>query len=886
MNKKSYEIAFRLGAKMDSSLRTAFATANKNMSQMNRNSGSLSRSTGTLTRSMSTLTGAVGSVAPAMGNMVRSVSGGVMNGLIAPFRSAIGMVKQYAGALGLLSGGALAASGMNRLSAIENAQTSLTVMMGDAGKAKKFMDEVLAFAKTTPFAFPDLAETSRNLIAFGMDEAKVVPTMKAIGDAAAASGKGSEGLRQIASAFGAMQVSGTLSLGEMNRLMDAGIPALKIMANETGISVDRLKKLISKGMFESEESIDILVKGMQEGTKGIAGQTAAMAGIMEETKKNWTGSVDSMKSSISSTMAKIMEPAKPHIQAAMAWFGTTFSKLPPIVFKIVDTVKPAFERIGTFAKNTGGFISGVFNSFKGGVGTINGILSFQKMGLSKEQADVAVKVIQTVKQNYKDLFTKTGEYAPIVFSAIKGTFSKIGPFISKSANGFKAYSDKVRELVSVIAPYIKTGLGAVIGVVKDVVSKIAAFWNDNGAEIIQAVKNVVKVIGGIFKVLAPVVLFVIKMIWQNVQGVIQGGLNVILGLVKVFSSLFTGNWKGLWEGVKQLLGGAVEFLWNLWNLMMMGRLVKGAAMLVKTIAGFFKGLGPKLATNVQYYYHLFMDKFYQIGIGILRTIASSVGKIIGVARNAITNFVTIFQTARTFGVNIFMSIVSAVRGLFVNAFGFIRNTVSNIVGAVLARVSGFITSIQGFMVGLWGNITNVFGMIRTAITSPFQALTGIVSGVVDSVTSLVSGLFNGMTAAGRGAINTLVVAANAMIGGINKINFKVPDWVPKIGGQQIGFSLSKIPMLAKGGVTTGPTLAMIGEGAEQEAVLPLSKLNALLNPQKGNDNSGNQYVYNPIYQIHGNASKEDIQEVDRDSRRDFDRWIREKEEDDDRLSFA
>ncbi|GAK06032.1 phage tail length tape-measure protein [Geomicrobium sp. JCM 19037] len=80
--------------------------------------------------------------------------------------------------MGLLSAGALASSGMGRLSAIENAGVSLEVMMGDAQRAQGFLDDVLAFARTTPFAFPDLAETSRNLVAFGMDEANVIPTMQ------------------------------------------------------------------------------------------------------------------------------------------------------------------------------------------------------------------------------------------------------------------------------------------------------------------------------------------------------------------------------------------------------------------------------------------------------------------------------------------------------------------------------------------------------------------------------------------------------------------------------------------------------------------------------------------------------------------------------------
>lgn len=292
-------------------------------------------------RMATSIKSSLGGISPSVDSLTRRISSGVTNGIIAPFRSAIGMVKQYAGVLGLLSGGALASSGMGRLSAIENARTSLEVMMGDTKTANEFLDEVLAFAKTTPFAFPDLAESSRNLIAFGMDSKKVVPTLKAIGDAAAATGKGAEGLNQVAGAFGDMQISSELSLGPIRSLEAAGVPALKILANQAGISADEMAKRISKGSVNSKEAIDNLVKGMQEGTNGLAGPTAAMAGIMEKTKKNWTGSVDSLKSSISSTMAKMVDPAKPHIQNAMAWFGNQFSKLPDVINSVWTTAKDA-----------------------------------------------------------------------------------------------------------------------------------------------------------------------------------------------------------------------------------------------------------------------------------------------------------------------------------------------------------------------------------------------------------------------------------------------------------------------------------------------------------------------------------------------------------------
>jgi phage-related protein len=55
---------------------------------------------------------------------------------------------------------------------------------------------------------------------------------------------------------------------------------------------------------------------------------------------------------------------------------------------------------------------------------------------------------------------------------------------------------------------------------------------------------------------------------------------------------------------------------------------------------------------------------------------------------------------------------------------------------------------------------------------------------------------------------------------IGKLSFKVPGWVPGLGGK--GFDVPNIPMLAAGGIVTGPTLAMIGE-AGPEAVVPLSR---------------------------------------------------------------
>ena len=56
----------------------------------------------------------------------------------------------------------------------------------------------------------------------------------------------------------------------------------------------------------------------------------------------------------------------------------------------------------------------------------------------------------------------------------------------------------------------------------------------------------------------------------------------------------------------------------------------------------------------------------------------------------------------------------------------------------------------------------------------------------------------------------------------------MPDWIPGVGGNSVGFNLGEvnkvsIPRLAKGGIIKSPTLAMMGENSKKEAVVPLER---------------------------------------------------------------
>jgi hypothetical protein len=73
------------------------------------------------------------------------------------------------------------------------------------------------------------------------------------------------------------------------------------------------------------------------------------------------------------------------------------------------------------------------------------------------------------------------------------------------------------------------------------------------------------------------------------------------------------------------------------------------------------------------------------------------------------------------------------------------------------------------------------------------------------------------------------------------------------GGVSFIGAFTKVLGLASGGVATGPTLAMIGEGSESEAVLPLSKLgNIMQGSFNAGSMNGNNMAQNGQFVLKGN----------------------------------
>lgn len=114
----------------------------------------------------------------------------------------------------------------------------------------------------------------------------------------------------------------------------------------------------------------------------------------------------------------------------------------------------------------------------------------------------------------------------------------------------------------------------------------------------------------------------------------------------------------------------------------------------------------------------------------------------------------------------------------------------------------------------------------------FESATGGSGGFLNSIINGAKGAVNGLIGFFEGMANGVIKCINAIIKGLNKISFDVPEWVPGIGGRKFGFNVKQIsevsiPRLATGAVIppNKEFLAVLGDqrhGTNIEA--PLSTI--------------------------------------------------------------
>lgn len=237
---------------------------------------------------------------------------------------------------------------------------------------------------------------------------------------------------------------------------------------------------------------------------------------------------------------------------------------------------------------------------------------------------------------------------------------------------------------------------------------------------------------------------------------------------------------------------------------------------------------------------------------------------------------------------------------FGNTVNQIWTNFSNMVGNAIAAIGEKFPLLGAYLQGWWESIQaavdNVKAIFQNIIDFISNVFSGNWSAAWQNIVNIFGNLVGMIVNLAKAPINGVISAINWVISKINSISVTIPDWVPGVGGTTLGFSIPTIPQLAEGGIATSPTLAEIGEGGEPEAVMPLSKLAAMLDewirkpkPSGGGggmeDGDGETIVFAPVLNFNGKADREDVEEAMRISFQEFKRLYKRMKAEERRKNF-
>lgn len=176
--------------------------------------------------------------------------------------------------------------------AYSSAYVGFETLLGSQKEAQKMMNDIDNFAKSTPFKTSGVIEQAQRMLAMGWNPKDIIKDLNTIGNAAAGTGKGDEGLQRIILALSQIRSKGKLSTEELNQLAEAGVNAKAYIAEGLGYGTSdaglaKMTKELEKGLIGSEQAIGYILEGMKE-----------YDGLMEKTAKT---TVEGLKSNLQDT---------------------------------------------------------------------------------------------------------------------------------------------------------------------------------------------------------------------------------------------------------------------------------------------------------------------------------------------------------------------------------------------------------------------------------------------------------------------------------------------------------------------------------------------------------------------------------------------------------
>jgi len=359
-----------------------------------------------------------------------------------------------------LAGGA--AMGLTTKATLENQLLSLEQLLGSKKKAVETQNWIVEQAAKTPFSLTDLSGATQKLLGFGFELDDVKEKLLVIGDVAAGTGTGAEGIDAITRAMGQMQAKQKITGEEMMQLTEAGIPAWKILAKEMGMSTKELMEMASSqgggALLFDQGGLDKLFGGLDKQYGGLMKKQARTLG------GRWSTFTDTLRTELSKLFdGKSGKGIKMLLKWAAEEMPKAFKAMKPYIRDFSKMIERNWPQIQSVLK-------GIGNAYRFVAGLIKGVIIVAGK-LFKVLAGIIRWAVDDAAPAIGRFFTGIGEWFSNLWQSIKDIGGKIGDWFTGVfdgiANAFDTWSDAIRNVINTVIGWINKIPGVNIDLITD-----------------------------------------------------------------------------------------------------------------------------------------------------------------------------------------------------------------------------------------------------------------------------------------------------------------------------------------------------------------------------------------------------------------------------------